>query len=127
MAPEVALKQPYNEKADVYSFGIMVWQMARDRVPFKGMSREEFMARVVQRGERPKLDKSWPSAFSSMLESCWNADHRLRPSFHELSDLLGKLQTSKASLQVAVPPISPFSPANRVSACKQNSPSLSWH
>ena len=36
MAPEVALKQPYNEKADVYSFGIMVWQMARDRIPYKG-------------------------------------------------------------------------------------------
>jgi len=36
MAPEVALKAPYSEKADVYSFGIMIWQMARDRVPFKG-------------------------------------------------------------------------------------------
>jgi len=127
MAPEVALKQPYNEKADVYSFGIMVWQMARDRVPFKGMSREEFMTRVVQRGERPKLDKSWPSAFSNMLESCWNADHMRRPSFQELSDLLGKLQTSKTSLQVTVPPMSPTSPAARVpaSALKQNAPSCS--
>ena len=36
MAPEVALRQPYTEKVDVYSFGIMVWQMARDRIPFKG-------------------------------------------------------------------------------------------
>ena len=36
MAPEVALRLPYNEKVDVYSYGIMVWQMARDRVPFKG-------------------------------------------------------------------------------------------
>ena len=39
MAPEVALKKPYNEKADVYSFAIMLWQMARDKVPFKGMTR----------------------------------------------------------------------------------------
>ena len=36
MAPEVALRKPYTEKCDVYSFGILVWQMARDRVPFKG-------------------------------------------------------------------------------------------
>jgi serine/threonine protein kinase len=37
MAPEVALRLPYTEKVDVYSFAIMVWQMARDRVPFKGI------------------------------------------------------------------------------------------
>ena len=39
MAPEVALRKSYNEKVDVYSYGIMVWQMARDRVPFKGLSK----------------------------------------------------------------------------------------
>ena len=29
MAPEVALKLPYNEKVDVYSFGIILWQMTQ--------------------------------------------------------------------------------------------------
>ena len=91
MAPEVALKQPYNEKADVYSFGIMLWQMARDRVPFKGMTRDEFMEHVVHRGERPKLDKSWPQSFSKMMAACWNKDQKLRPSFKELSRLLQSL------------------------------------
>ncbi|CAE7533552.1 HT1 [Symbiodinium microadriaticum] len=43
MAPEVALRKPYNEKADVYSFAILLWQMGRDKVPFKGLSRSEFM------------------------------------------------------------------------------------
>jgi len=91
MAPEVALRRPYNEKADVYSFGIMVWQMARDRVPFKGMSREDFMQLVVHGGERPKLDKSWPAAFSNMLVACWHRDHRERPTFASLSETLGQL------------------------------------
>ena len=84
MAPEVALKKPYNEKADVYSFAIMLWQMARDKVPFKGMTREMFMADVVVGGERPKLDKSWPRSFSNMLVKSWDPDHRMRPSFAEL-------------------------------------------
>jgi len=81
MAPEVALGLPYTEKADVYSFGIMIWQMARDRVPFKGMSREEFMKSVVKGGERPKLDKSWPIVFSKLLTDCWHKDPLKRPSF----------------------------------------------
>jgi serine/threonine protein kinase len=91
MAPEIALKKPYNEKADVYSFAIMVWQMAKDKVPFKGMSRDDFMTNVVYRGERPKLDKSWPRSFSSMLVKSWDADHRMRPSFAELVDELDGL------------------------------------
>ncbi len=93
MAPEVALKMPYNEKADVYSFGIMLWQMARDRVPFKGMTRDQFMEHVVHRGERPKLDKSWPTSFSKMMVACWNKDHKMRPSFRELSRLLQSLMS----------------------------------
>lgn len=81
MAPEVALGLPYTEKVDVYSFGIMTWQMARDRVPFKGMSREEFIRSVVKGGERPKLDKSWPTVFSKLLTDCWHENPLHRPSF----------------------------------------------
>lgn len=47
MAPEVALKKPYNEKVDVYSFGVMLWQMASDDLPFDGLTRAEFMQEVV--------------------------------------------------------------------------------
>lgn len=84
MAPEVAQKKPYNEKADVYSFAIVLWQMARDKVPFKGMTRDMFMTDVIIGGERPKLDKSWPRSFSNMLVKSWDPDHRMRPSFAEL-------------------------------------------
>ena len=94
MAPEIALKKPYNEKADVYSFSIMLWQMTKDKVPFKGMTRDDFMTNVGIRGERPKLDKSWPRAFSNMLVKSWDADHRMRPSFAELVDEIDSLLTT---------------------------------
>ena len=91
MAPEVALREPYTEKVDTYSFGIMVWQMARDRVPFKGLTREDFLSTVVRGGERPKLDKGWPSGFSNMLTACWHRDPQVRPSFETLVATLDKL------------------------------------
>jgi len=56
----------------------MLWQMARDRVPFKGLTRDDFMASVVRGGDRPKLDKSWPSGFSSMLTACWHRDPQVQ-------------------------------------------------
>lgn len=75
----------------MYSFGIMVWQMARDRVPFKGLSREDFMTHVVTAGERPKLDKSWPTGFSNLLTASWHSDPQLRPSFTVIVSQLEKL------------------------------------
>eukprot|EP01042_Synura_sphagnicola_P000799 gene799-885_t len=47
MAPEVALRQPYNEKCDVYSFGIILWQMARSKVPYEGLTSQTFLQHVV--------------------------------------------------------------------------------
>jgi len=84
MAPEVVLKRAYTELVDVYSFGILVWQMARDRIPFKGLNKDDFFREVVAGGLRPKLDKSWPSGFSSLLQNCWHTDATQRPSFTTL-------------------------------------------
>jgi len=91
MAPEVALGLPYSEKADVYSYGILLWQMARDKVPFKGMSRENFTKEVVKGGERPKLDKNWPQSFALLLTDCWHKDQQKRPSFESIINRIDEL------------------------------------
>jgi serine/threonine protein kinase len=46
MAPEVALQMPYTETVDVHSFALISWQMARRKVPFKGLSMQQFMTEV---------------------------------------------------------------------------------
>ena len=109
MAPEVALRKSYNEKVDVYSYGIMAWQMARDRVPFKGLSKIEFFSTVVNGENRPSLDKSWPARFSALLEACWNRDYRKRPSFREIVVELDILhfEYSGRSIHSSTPPGTP--------------------
>lgn len=115
MAPEVAQRLPYNEKVDVYSYGIMVWQMARDKIPFKGVvhihihisyihsskmsyhnggsgfNKDEFIRAVVKGGLRPKLDHNWPKEFSDLLTSCWDNDPLKRPSFAKIVEGLKKI------------------------------------
>ena len=41
MAPEVASSKPYNQKADVYSFGMILWELVAYEKPFNGMNREK--------------------------------------------------------------------------------------
>jgi serine/threonine protein kinase len=92
MAPEVVLRQIYSEKVDVYSYGILLWQMATDIIPFKGLSRNDFIRLVVKGGVRPPLNMTWPSAFSHLLQDCWNTDPKYRPNFHDIIEKLVKMR-----------------------------------
>ena len=83
-APEVAQQRSYTEKVDVYSFGVLIWQMASSKKPFKGYSREDLMTKVVSGAERPKTIKRLPRQFNALLKSCWQVDARRRPSFSEI-------------------------------------------
>jgi serine/threonine protein kinase len=84
MAPEVALGKPYNQSVDVYSFGIILWQITKAKVPFSGLGRRTYMENVVMGGERPRCDRKWPKAFTQLLQSCWHEDMLQRPSFSEV-------------------------------------------
>jgi serine/threonine protein kinase len=97
MAPEVVLKQPYTEKVDVYSFAILVWQMGRDRVPFKLLNKDTYIAHVVHGSQRPKLDSRWPPAFSQLLTACWDKDPQIRPSFDIICIELTKIINAENS------------------------------
>lgn len=91
MAPEVALKKAYNEKVDVHSFGIIVWEMLTGKLPFNGMGRKEYMAQVVGLGCRPKLPKDLPKELASLLQACWDVDFLKRPSCNEIVTSLNSI------------------------------------
>jgi len=84
MAPEVAKSLPYNHKADVYSFGIIFWELNACRKPYEGMSKEEFYVEVVHGGLRPEIHKKWPTELASLITACWSEDPNSRPTFSEI-------------------------------------------
>jgi len=88
MAPEVALYKPYNEKADVFSFGILFWAMITSKTPFKGFDRYMHFEKVVIEGERPPIDESWPEWLRNLLKVTWASDATLRPSMSQVLDMM---------------------------------------
>jgi len=80
MAPEVALRKPYNEKVDVYSFGIILWQMVTGETPFEGMSKAAYMEQVCVDGLRPSIPRDVPKDLATLMQQCWDADPKRRPS-----------------------------------------------
>jgi serine/threonine protein kinase len=84
MAPEVADGLPYNYSADVYSFGIILWELVSTKKPYEGLTRELFYERVVHGGERPPLGRKWPPELTSLMIECWDADMVNRPKFRDI-------------------------------------------
>ena len=90
MAPEVALRRPYSEKVDIYSYGTILWQLATGEVPFEGMSKAEFFEHVVKGGNRPPMtalrDRPFPhphylpDEFCDLIQRCWHEDPAARPT-----------------------------------------------
>ncbi|XP_024543707.1 protein-tyrosine kinase 2-beta-like isoform X2 [Selaginella moellendorffii] len=89
MAPEVWSGERYTKKADVYSYGMMIYQLVTGNVPFEdGMDMEQ-----VLRGERPEVPATCPEFLSQLMRECWSHDAKERPSFSDICERLKQLKT----------------------------------
>ena len=88
MAPEVALEKPYNSSVDVYSFGILFWQITSLETPFTGFSLNMHNDRVIKGGLRPKLDPKMSPGLTNLMKNCWSTEIHERPTFQEVAEVL---------------------------------------
>ena len=88
MAPEVALGEPYNLSADIYSFAILLWELVALDKAFGKLSQEDHKELVIKQNERPTLKKEWTPAVQQLLNSCWDRNPLNRISSKELYRLL---------------------------------------
>ena len=88
MSPEVARCEPYNLTADVYSFGLLLWQVCSLFLPYDGMNRQDHSELVVYGNERPPLDSSWSTPLRILMKRAWEPDPSVRPSMDSIYKIL---------------------------------------
>jgi serine/threonine protein kinase len=76
----------YNEKVDVYSFAIILWELLTSKTPYSGKSEPEVIMGVAQRGLRPEIPLNSPPDFRELLEECWSSDPEKRPCNIDISE-----------------------------------------
>lgn len=81
----------YTEKADVYSFGINLWEFCTRSIPFSGMAPVQVGIAVLTKQLRPSIPDSCPPAYSQLIQECWHQDPSNRPSFREILERLGEM------------------------------------
>jgi serine/threonine protein kinase len=100
MAPEVYRGENYNEKADVYSFGVICWEMWSLSDPTQNTPAEMYASEVAIHNKRPPFDVVFnkrtqsmiqfqvPEKWKYLIENCWAADPARRPSFEQIIQFL---------------------------------------
>lgn len=100
MAPEVGLRQPYNLKADIYSWSMLMWYMMALEPPMGFYSPSMFIDRVFQKGYRPAVKEKWPEGLKQLMKDAWSDDTEERPSFQEIMIVLTN-EVARVDPQVA--------------------------
>ena len=67
---------------------MLFWQICSLQTPFAGMSARAHADRVIQKGERPKPDRSWPLSWIDIMTRAWEPDTTKRPDFDEIAIFL---------------------------------------
>ncbi|XP_053499902.1 mitogen-activated protein kinase kinase kinase 7 isoform X2 [Ictalurus furcatus] len=89
MAPEVFEGNNYSEKCDVFSWGIILWEVITRRKPFDEIGGPAFRIMwAVHRGTRPPLIKNLPKPIESLMTRCWSKDPSQRPSMEEIVKIM---------------------------------------
>jgi serine/threonine protein kinase len=94
MAPEILSNKPYSEKADVFSFGILLWELVARKLPFFGMQPMQVGIAVSQRGLRPTMPPKTPEPLAKLIRACWHEEPNRRPSMRQIEVILTAMPDS---------------------------------
>ncbi|RHZ89404.1 hypothetical protein Glove_15g2 [Diversispora epigaea] len=91
IAPEVLSgDEEYTKAADVYSFGIIAYEIVTGFPPYPDIPHDKDLAMKICNGLRPKIPFHTPKLITRMIMRCWDARVTYRPTFKELYDELNK-------------------------------------
>ncbi|KAJ9585674.1 hypothetical protein L9F63_002464, partial [Diploptera punctata] len=89
MAPEVFEGSNYTEKCDVFSWGIILWEVLSRRKPFDDIGGSAFRIMwAVHTGERPPLINGCPKPIEQLMTRCWDKVPSNRPSMDEVVSIM---------------------------------------
>ncbi|CAL5040804.1 unnamed protein product [Urochloa decumbens] len=91
MAPEVIEHKPYDSKADVFSFGIVLWELLTGKIPYEFLTPLQAAIGVIEEGLRPVIPRGTNPKLAQLLEKCWQQNPTSRPDFTEILQTLNEI------------------------------------
>jgi len=87
VAPEVLRGDPYTPAADIYSLGMIMWEMSSNEPPYSDRAHDYKLAEEICLGLRPPIISGTPKGYVTAMLRCWDCDPSKRPSIAELLNM----------------------------------------
>eukprot|EP00049_Salpingoeca_infusionum_P005434 m.91908 g.91908 ORF g.91908 m.91908 type:complete len:711 (+) comp12967_c0_seq3:246-2378(+) len=94
MAPEVIKTNLFSRGADVWSFGVVLWELLTSQVPYAGINMYSVAYSVGLKGSTLPIPTDCPYIYAQLLRDCWEVDPHSRPGFQDILVRLHTLQQS---------------------------------
>jgi serine/threonine protein kinase len=92
VAPEVIAGKETTFASDIYSFGMLMWEVSSGQPPFINYTHDFDLAMRIINGMRPKIVPGTPLEYQELMKQCWDADPKKRPNADILIKELIQLQ-----------------------------------
>ena len=89
-APEVLAHTRYGPKVDIYSYGVVLWEMLMRKIPYGDMAHMAIYEHVVTRSWRLPIPNETPQGLKRLITRCWSRNPNDRPEFSEIIALYEK-------------------------------------
>ncbi|CAG8665786.1 1435_t:CDS:2, partial [Racocetra fulgida] len=80
IAPEVFSKGYFTKASDIYSFGLIMWELAVGQTPFSEYQHDKDLVSDICNGVRPDIDRSIPKFYVDLMSTCWDPNPENRPN-----------------------------------------------
>uniref|UniRef100_A0A673C8B0 Fibroblast growth factor receptor n=1 Tax=Sphaeramia orbicularis TaxID=375764 RepID=A0A673C8B0_9TELE len=132
MAPEALFDRIYTHQSDVWSFGVLLWEIfTLGGSPYPGVPVEELF-KLLKEGHRMDKPSTCTHELYLMMRDCWHAVPSQRPTFKQLVEDLDRclaMTSNQEYLELSVPldQYSPSYPDTRSSTCSSGEDSVFSH